>query len=172
MSLLVPDYIDRDIPLTGGERKAIRKEAWKLWMKDWRNVLIYLALVAVTIGLPMLQMLPIWWRFVTAFIGWGWGLLLLMTANAAVLYVGFTLLQRFRFAPLVRRVLRQYGYRVCIKCGYWLRGLATDAERCPECGITLPTKCIKCGYWLRGLATDAERCPECGITLPTKGSNP
>ncbi len=131
MSLLVPDYIDRDIPLTGGERKAIRKEAWKLWMKDWRNVLIYLALVAVTIGLPML---PIWGRFVLPFIYGGWHLLLLLTAYTAFVYVVFELLQRFRFAPLVRRVLRQYGYRVCIKCGYWLRGLATDAERCPECG--------------------------------------
>ena len=140
MSLLVPDYIDRDIPLTGGERKAIRKEAWKLWMKDWRNVLIYLALVAVTsIGLPML---PIWWRSVHLFVTPynGWDLLLLMTVDAAVIYVGYTLLQRFRFAPLVRRVLRQYGYKVCIKCGYWLRGLASDAERCPECGCELPKR--------------------------------
>ncbi len=85
MSLLVPDYIDRDIPLTGGERKAIRKEAWKVWMKDWRNVLIYLALVAVTIGLPMLQMLPIWWRFVLPFIHNVWDLLLLMAADTVVI---------------------------------------------------------------------------------------
>ena len=136
MSLLVPDYIDRDIPLTGRERKAIRKEAWKLWMKDWRNVSIYLALAAVTFGLPML---PIWWRFLP-FIYGGWHLLLLVTAYTAFVYVVFELLQRFRFAPLVRRVLGQYGYRVCIKCGYWLRGLATDAERCPECGCGLPKR--------------------------------
>ncbi len=69
-----------------------------------------------------------------------WDLLLLMAADTVVIYVGYTLLQRFRFAPLVRRVLRQYGYRVCIKCGYWLRGLATDAERCPECGNALPRR--------------------------------
>ncbi len=30
MSLLVPDYIARDIPLSSRQRKVIRKEAWKL----------------------------------------------------------------------------------------------------------------------------------------------
>ncbi len=90
MSLLVPDYIDRDIPVTSRERKAIRKEAWKLWMKDWRNVLIYLALVAVTIGLPML---PIWRRFVTPFIHNVWDLLLLMAADTVVLFQNSAYLQ-------------------------------------------------------------------------------
>ncbi len=50
MSFLVPDYINRDLPLTSNQRKAIRKEAWKLWMKDWRNVLVYVAVIAVVLG--------------------------------------------------------------------------------------------------------------------------
>ncbi len=30
--------------------------------------------------------------------------------------------------------LRRRGYEVCPGCGYALRGLEPDAERCPECG--------------------------------------
>jgi len=30
--------------------------------------------------------------------------------------------------------LRLVGYDVCPRCGYWLRGLPEDEDRCPECG--------------------------------------
>ena len=37
-------------------------------------------------------------------------------------------------AAEVRREVRRYGWEVCVKCGYWLRGLPADEPHCPECG--------------------------------------
>lgn len=34
----------------------------------------------------------------------------------------------------MRRALGEMGYEVCLSCGYWLRGLDEDIDRCPECG--------------------------------------
>ena len=127
MSFLVPDYINRDLPLTNHQRKAIRKEAWRLWMKDWRNVFIYLAVYAIMLG-------------GSGVLGWfssalpaGTFLLILVLYTALVWFVR-SLFYRFRFGPLVRRVVQRHGYEICIKCGHWMQGLTTDAERCPECG--------------------------------------
>lgn len=131
MSFLVPDYINRDLPLTSNQRKAIRKEAWKLWMKDWRNVLVYVAVIAVVLGGALV-------------LGWFIGrsglvlpaatLLFILVLYTALAWFANALFYRFRFAPLVRQVIQRYGYEICIKCGHWMRGLTTDTERCPECG--------------------------------------
>lgn len=32
------------------------------------------------------------------------------------------------------KALCDMGYDMCLKCGYWLRGLAEDVTNCPECG--------------------------------------
>lgn len=45
---------------------------------------------------------------------------------------GFTLMQRFRFAPCVWAELHARGYPIC-SCGYAREGIAPDAA-CPECG--------------------------------------
>ena len=34
----------------------------------------------------------------------------------------------------VRQAMRDHGYDLCISCGYELRGLGDEVERCPECG--------------------------------------
>ncbi len=127
MSFLVPDYINRDLPLTNHQRKAIRKEAWRLWMKDWRNVFIYLAVNAVMLGGAVCGARLVYGP--GQFVSLPAGTLLIIL----VLFVN-SLFYRFRFAPLVRRVIQRHGYEICIKCGYWMQGLTTDAERCPECG--------------------------------------
>ncbi|MCH7847838.1 MAG: hypothetical protein IIB53_05690 [Planctomycetes bacterium] len=36
--------------------------------------------------------------------------------------------------PRTYKALREMGYDTCLKCGYWLRGLAEDVTNCPECG--------------------------------------
>ncbi len=158
MDFLLPDYIDPAIPLTRRQRKAIRKEAWKLWMKDWRNVLVYLALLVVTMGSVPL---------VLAFTGRlnVWQFLLIETMYVVIGSVVFGLLQRFRFAPLVRRVLRRHGYESCVKCGYWLRELDAGVELCPECGTAREPHfrgvCPTC----RTPIGDANVCLGCGRTL-------
>ena len=46
----------------------------------------------------------------------------------------------FRFVYLrpIRRAMRDLGYNVCLKCGYWLKGLDDRTPSCPECGAVLP----------------------------------
>ena len=44
-------------------------------------------------------------------------------------------MQHFRFAPHYRLAVRQLGYDVCVRCGYWLRGLDKSIKECPECGF-------------------------------------
>ena len=40
----------------------------------------------------------------------------------------------FAYGRPVRRLLREEGYEVCIRCGYWLRDLTDKEQRCPVCG--------------------------------------
>ncbi len=123
-----PDYIDREIPLAREDRRAIHHDAWKLWMKDWRNVSLYLGVALVfTAG--------------GGLVGWYapdvyWQMLLLGATYGGLAAFVFSRLHRFRFAPLVRRLVGQQGYEVCLQCGYWLRGLGHGTECCPECGAT------------------------------------
>ncbi len=127
-------------------------------MKDWRNVLVFLALLAAMAG-----SMP----FVFAFRGRlnAGPFLLLMTTYGVIGHVAFGLLQRFRFAPLVRRTLRRHGYESCVKCGYWLRELDAGIEVCPECGNAREPHfrgvCPTC----RTPIGDASVCLECGRAL-------
>ena len=126
MNLLRTDYIDREIPLRYAQRRTIRMQAWKLWMKDWRNVALYLAVTVAMLGSAFVlpRFLPSTYQPFLAF----------LVLYGGLSWLVYALLQRFRFAPLFRRVVREHGYDVCLGCGYWLRGLGEDAERCPECG--------------------------------------
>jgi hypothetical protein len=41
---------------------------------------------------------------------------------------------RHRIRKSIYRDLREFQFDVCPVCGYWLRGLGSDVETCPECG--------------------------------------
>ena len=138
MTRLWPDYIHRDLPLSKRERKAIHRNAWKLWSSDKWNIVLYLALPAsYLLIVPFIG--DVGGR-VAKLIGVGGLSYKLFRAGAhlvllLVCYVGGgAILQRARFAPCVYRATRQHGYDVCAKCGYWLKGLGDDISRCPECG--------------------------------------
>lgn len=63
--------------------------------------------------------------------------MLALSAVIALIWLG----KRLFAAKLVRQVrleLRARGFRVCMRCGYWLRGVAEPT--CPECGTALYTK--------------------------------
>ncbi len=47
---------------------------------------------------------------------------------------GVVMVERYFYGPCVRRAMRELAFDVCLKCGYWLRGLDDSVERCPECG--------------------------------------
>lgn len=69
-------------------------------------------------------------------IGWPRGVIAAVDIAIFVAYAvtAVWLSERHGYAPLVRLAARQHGYDVCLKCGYWLRGLGETIERCPECG--------------------------------------
>jgi hypothetical protein len=139
MEWLWPSFVDENLPLTKQQRKAIHREAWKLWAKRRLNVALYIALVVVLVALYVFGS-DIAVDGIAALIGAG-GLvhkLFRALAGAIVFGGGFAfmgaVLQRWRFAPCVYEATRAHGIDVCRKCGYWLRDLADDERRCPECG--------------------------------------
>ena len=138
MSWFWPEYIHRDLPLTKRERTAIHRAAWRLWWSKRPNIALYLTL-------PAFYLLTVFFASdvggrIAALVGASGLIHRLFRAGAPfVLFVvcfivGGAVLQRFRFAPCVYRTTRQHGYDVCLKCGYWLKGLGDDIKRCPECG--------------------------------------
>ena len=119
-------YSDGDLPLTNKERREIRRNARILWMRRWRNKALYFTLVFLLIG-------------VASAIGW-YGpsnvgqMAILFTIYTGLWVLVFSIVQRFSILPVARRLLRQRGIDVCIRCGYWLRDLGKDITECPECG--------------------------------------
>jgi hypothetical protein len=133
MSLRWPilDYIDTELPLTTKQRRAINREAWRRWLKRRNNFVLYLAVI-IPLNL-ILNLVPALIRELTGRSAyWHWPMAIGIYVICAV--AAIALLQRWRFAPLVRVIVREHGYDVCIKCGYWLRGLDARVDRCPECG--------------------------------------
>jgi hypothetical protein len=131
-----PTYIDPALPLHKEQRALIHGDAWRLWSANpWHTVLYVLMLlfsiplVFVVGGLVnLVQGRPALSGFDLSAV--------ISTMIVLVLFgvVGASLLQRFRFRACVYRALRERGYDVCMRCGYWLRDLADDERRCPECG--------------------------------------
>jgi hypothetical protein len=138
MSWLWPEYINRDLPLTPAERKAIHRDAWRLWWSKRSNIALYLTLPAFYL-LTVFSAGDVGGRIAELIGAGGLTHRLFRAASPFVLFVicfvvGGAILQRFRFAPCVYRATRQHGYGVCVRCGYWLKGLNDQTQRCPECG--------------------------------------
>ena len=140
MSWLGPEHINPNLQLDPQERKVIYKEAWKLWWANKLNIPIYLIV-------PAIYILFVWfaadWGGKLAFsIGIsGFAHKCVRAASPLIVFIvcflaGGALLQRYRFAPCVYFCLGQHGYDVCLKCGYWLKGLDTETTHCPECGFS------------------------------------
>lgn len=138
MSWIWPEYINRELSLTKQERKAIHRDAWKLWQVNKWNTVLFLAL-------PVFYLLTVFFigdviGWVATFIGASGLIHKLFRAGAPFalfvicFVVGGAVLQRSRFAPCIHRATRQHGHDVCPKCGYWLKGLGAEIPRCPECG--------------------------------------
>ncbi len=148
---LLFDYVDPQLSLTREERRRVRRRAWK----D-RNVRVVppvipgqsslLTRLTGTGGRPvrwvdvvglmipaaamLLVLLPM---FLFARL-LSWSIFPMLVVQATVSWILFALLGRIAWKPRVNGALRELGYDVCRRCGYWLRGLSDTVERCPECG--------------------------------------
>ena len=122
--------IPRELPLTSEDRRNIRERfAQRRGRMFWK---------AAAVGIVFILGWFIWKLQLEVTIlgrriyGWyGFGLMagwIVMTQAA----IGYAL--RKDFARIVRTILRERGYDICIKCGYWLRGLDDNVQQCPECG--------------------------------------
>jgi len=138
MSWLWPEYVDRDLQLSREQRKAVHRDAWKLWTRDKKNIALYLMVPIVYLTVvPFASDLG--GRF-ASLLGVTGTLHVIARAAAPVLLAvgcfvfGGSVLQRFRFGPCVYQALQQHDHDVCARCGFWLRGLPTEVEKCPECG--------------------------------------
>jgi hypothetical protein len=131
MSFLQLRYFNRDIPLTKSERRAVYRDARKLWWNRRRNVGLYTVMLAISMAVPNLLM-----RVLTsaARLGSVERGILTITLFGVCAVTLLVVLERYCYGPMVRRVMRAHGHDICGKCGYWLRGLGDDVKRCPECG--------------------------------------
>jgi len=131
--------VNPELPLSPTQRKTIYREAWRLWGRDRRNILLYLML-------PALYLMVVFFagdlgeQAATAIGLTGLTHKLVRAAGPVFLLVvcfagGGAVLQRCRFGPCVFRATRNAGYDVCPTCGYWLRGLREEITSCPECGV-------------------------------------
>ena len=143
MSSIWPEYVARDLPLTRRQRKAVHRDAWKLWWANKWNIVVYLALPAFYLVIvPFASNLA---GGLAAAVGAGGAVQKMSRAAGPILLfllcfvLGGAILQRCRFAPCVYRALRRQGHDVCLECGYWLRGLDDKTARCPECGTQRAT---------------------------------
>ena len=140
---LWPTYLDRELPLTRAQRKAIHREAWRLWMRRRWNFLLYLTLpCGYLVLLTVVRDLAGEAALAMGIDGLGYRLVraaAIVAWTIACFVMGGVVFQRWRFAPLVWEVTRRHGHDVCGRCGYWLRDLPDDVQRCPECGAARPT---------------------------------
>jgi hypothetical protein len=138
MTRLWPTYIEPELALDEAQRKAIHRDAWRLWFADRWNLIIYI--IYIPLGLLVMIAARDLLGLLASVIGAG-GTAYSATRIAGLVLglvgyfvLGGAVLQRWRFAPCVWRALRARGHDVCPKCGYWLRDLPDDVHHCPECG--------------------------------------
>jgi ssDNA-binding Zn-finger/Zn-ribbon topoisomerase 1 len=66
--------------------------------------------------------------------GLDWMTLLTLPLLFGGIFVISWLVIRARGSMACNQALREYGFDVCPRCEYWLRGLHEDVRQCPECG--------------------------------------
>ena len=119
---LIFDYVPPDIKLTSQQRRELRHKAKDAYVPiSWKAELL-----GFLISLPLIV---------------GWIILLLAMATpllfpvmVAGIWVILTGLRWLFGRRATYAALGQMGYDVCLKCGYWLKGLSDEVKRCPECG--------------------------------------
>ncbi len=121
------------VPLPREELAEIHHEAVRRWRNDRRFRWVLVPLTAAG---------PAAFFFGRAVFPTGWGItawqagsfVLAMVLMVAGMFALFGLL-RPRYDHHLRRVVRDRGYEMCLRCGYWLEELSDDMTQCPECGV-------------------------------------
>lgn len=134
---LLFDYADPDLPLSFWERNKL---AWrhipfrKLPVSlRWRRIVFGLGT-----GLPSIVAVPLAIMATTALEsrigGVGQFIPLLLLLAAPTFWIWACVVYGLVLRPEHYHRIRLEGFDVCLKCGYWLRGLGEEITNCPECG--------------------------------------
>lgn len=136
---LIYDHIPVDLKVPKAQRRAIRKE-----VRNSLNIFSSTAraLLGLCIGIAALLFLLIAFLIATDYLKSRYPSFDHPLLNIAL----FAIIGNCLFAGLFRslyqkktyQLLRQSGYDICTRCGYSLKGLPEDHNRCPECGTTVP----------------------------------
>ncbi len=125
------DYVDPQLSLSREARREVRRRA-RAVRRSLRASDVLGALIPGLV--PAVGMVP-WFLYLPFLPRSPWLiLLLLVSVQLPVSWVLVTLVGRIAWKPRVNAALRELGYDVCSRCGYWLRGLKDDVGHCPECG--------------------------------------
>ena len=133
---LLFDYADQDLPLSFWKRAKL---AWRRVplrtlpssMRRGRFVCTFGVIMLPVVVFPSLFNLAV--AEVDLFSS-GVGLFVLLLVFAPTLWIWGCLLYGFVSRPEHYHRIRLEGFDVCLKCGYWLRGLGDEISNCPECG--------------------------------------
>jgi hypothetical protein len=147
------DHIDPALGLTSAQRRDVRRRAFDVSQRTPALLIQRRRRVDYAWGsTPPPQMTtephPGWVIFLINILL----CIMLIVANPAIrpfapllvlviAWVPYAWLRHQRFKPWINTALRELGHDVCLRCGYLLRKLPDNVDRCPECGVersTLP----------------------------------
>jgi len=122
----------REIPLAREELAQIHREAVRRLRKDEYFWLLLILVCPLPVAIIVLMRAAMPWAGASPI------LRLVRFAVSVVLLAGVVLALFRRLRPRyqhhLRGVVRQRGHEICLNCGYWLEGLGSDIDHCPECG--------------------------------------
>ena len=132
---LLFDYADPDLPLSFWKRQKLAWRPipiWKLPRAVRRTRIVF----GLGVALPGIVFLPLFNLAVAEvdLFSSGVGLFVLLLVFAPTLWIWGCLLYGLVSRPEHYHRIRLEGFDVCLKCGYWLRGLGDEIMNCPECG--------------------------------------
>jgi ssDNA-binding Zn-finger/Zn-ribbon topoisomerase 1 len=184
---LLLDYIDPQLGLSRAQRYRVMSMAHPMsilkkprvrYHSVWFNIAGIFAPTILSFG-PIIL-----WLYLGTPGGILWASLLL-PLTVGMGWVVTAWIGRYTWRPNVAAALREIGYDVCPRCGYWLRGLDETCARCPECGEARlsPIRrmddhelqlcqsagllaCPACRKLLAVSGSVVSSCPDCGTALP------
>lgn len=139
---LVFDYVDPALELSAEQRQRVRLRGLfnppmigDPGFRPPKSARVsWLALLVATLT-PAAGMMLGFGAFFLFFKGSNlWGIPVMFAVQIISTWLLLALVGKYTWKPLVCAELREMGYDVCPRCGYWLRGLNDDVQQCPECG--------------------------------------
>lgn len=123
------DYVDPQLPLTREQRRNV----WHAARSVGTTRLTRLSLAHAAI--PGVFLFCTHMLTSALFPGRIMMVVLGLVIGTTLTWIAMTFVGHWVWKPHVNKALREMGFDVCFRCGYWLRGLDSSTVKCPECGV-------------------------------------